>query len=217
VTYVERNAAPRADAPQSADPSECVDAVGTRARAREHGLAWRLVGASVFVLSFAIAPGVEGVLGGALGLLMLGVAWADARRFVVPDALSGGAFALGIIHAIVVSPDSAFEGALTALSRAALAAGLFLIVRTAYRGLRGREGLGLGDVKLAAAAGAWLSLPMLPMAIEIAAIAALAAYVLRQGNRRRLLRATGRIPFGTFLAPAIWLGWVLDTMLPTLN
>jgi leader peptidase (prepilin peptidase)/N-methyltransferase len=98
-----------------------------------------------------------------------------------------------------------------------LAAGLFFTVRAAYRVLRGREGLGLGDVKLAAAAGAWLSLLMLPMAIEIAALAALTAYVLRQGNRRRALRATGRIPYGTFLAPAIWLGWVLDTMLPTLN
>jgi leader peptidase (prepilin peptidase) / N-methyltransferase len=217
VTCVERDAAPHGCVPQSADPSQCADAAGTRGRNEGYSLGWRLVGASVFVLSFAIAPGVDGALGGALGLLMLGVAWADARRFVVPNALSGGAFALGIIHAIALSPDSGFEGALVALSRAALAAGLFLIVRAAYRRLRGREGLGLGDVKLAAAAGAWLSLPMLPMAIEIAAVAALAAYVLRQGSRRRVLRATGRVPFGTFLAPAIWFGWVLDTVLPTLN
>jgi leader peptidase (prepilin peptidase) / N-methyltransferase len=217
VTCVERDAAPRVPAPQSADRSECADSGGTRGRTGGYGLGWRVAGASALLLSFAIAPGVEGALGGALGLLMLGVACADARRFVVPDALSGGAFALGLVHAIVQSPDTGFERALMALSRAALAAGLFLIVRVAYRALRRREGLGLGDVKLAAAAGAWLSLPMLPMAIEIAAIAALTGYVLRQGNRRRVLRARGRIPFGTFLAPAIWFGWVLDTMLPTLN
>ena len=101
-----------------------------------------------------------------------------------------------------------------ALSRAAFAAGLFLLVRIAYRRFRGRDGLGLGDVKLAAAAGAWLSLPMLPVAIEIAAITALAAYVLRQRSRRRVLRAAGRVPFGAFLAPAIWFGWVLDTHAP---
>jgi leader peptidase (prepilin peptidase) / N-methyltransferase len=217
VTYAERDAAAHAGAPQLLDPSECADAARTRGRNAAFGLGWRLVGASVFVLSFAIAPGVEGALGGALGLLMLGVAWVDARRFVVPNALSGGAFALGIIHAIVSSPDTQLDGALMALLRAALAGGLFLIVRSAYRWLRGREGLGLGDVKLAAAGGAWLSLPMLPMAIEIAAVAALTAYVLRQGSRGRVLRATGRIPFGAFLAPAIWFGWVLDTMLPTLN
>jgi leader peptidase (prepilin peptidase)/N-methyltransferase len=92
-----------------------------------------------------------------------------------------------------------------------------LIVRLVYRGLRGREGLGLGDVKLAGAAGAWLSLPMLPVAIEIAAITALAAYALRQWKRARILRAAGRVPFGAFFAPAIWFGWVLNATLPFLN
>jgi leader peptidase (prepilin peptidase)/N-methyltransferase len=173
-----------------------------------------LLGAGMLVVSFAIAPGLEGALGGALGLFMMGIASADARRFIVPDTLSGGAFALGIAHGFVASADSGAEGALLALSRAALAAGLLMLVRLAYRHLRGREGLGLGDVKLAAAAGAWLSLPMLSIAIEIGAITALAAYVLRQRKRLRLLRAASRVPFGAFFAPAIWLGWVLESVLP---
>ena len=177
----------------------------------------RLAGAGVLLASFAVAPGVEGALGGALGLLMLGIAEVDARRFIVPNILSAGAFALGVIHAATSSPNSALEGALMALSRAALAAGLFLLVRIVYRRLRGRDGLGLGDVKLAGAAGAWLSLQMLPISIEIAAITALAAYVFRQRKRARVLRAAGRIAFGAFFAPAIWLGWMLDRMLPTLN
>ena len=104
-----------------------------------------------------------------------------------------------------------------ALSRAAFAAGLFLLVRVAYRRLRGRDGLGLGDVKLAGAAGAWLSLPMLPISLEIAAVAALAAYVFRQRKRARVLRAAGRVPFGAFFAPAIWLGWMMETMLAHLE
>jgi leader peptidase (prepilin peptidase) / N-methyltransferase len=37
--------------------------------------------------------------------------------------------------------------------RAAFAAGLLMLVRIGYRRLRGREGLGLGDVKLALAGG----------------------------------------------------------------
>jgi leader peptidase (prepilin peptidase)/N-methyltransferase len=131
--------------------------------------------------------------------------------------LSGAAFALGVIHAAATNSDSGVEAALMALSRAAFAAGLFLFVRIAYRRFRGRDGLGLGDVKLAGAAGAWLSLPMLPIAIELAAVTALAAYVFRQWKRARVLRAAGRIPFGAFFAPAIWLGWVIDTMLPTMN
>ena len=106
MTYVEREAHPPAPGSQAADPSECVGSQRTRARSGGYRLGWRLAGAGVFAVSFAIAPGVEGALGGALGLLMLGVAWADARRFVVPNALSAGAFALGMIHAIVQSPDS---------------------------------------------------------------------------------------------------------------
>ena len=215
MTTLQRAVIPHAP-PDSVDSLEREAAERRQAPRRGLRLGWRLAVAGVLLVSFAVAPGVEGALGGALGLLMLGIASVDARRFVVPNVLSAGGFALGLIHAAVVSPDSSFEGTLMALSRAAFAAGLFLLVRIAYRSLRGRDGLGLGDVKLAGAAGAWLSLPMLPISIEIAAVTALAAYVFRQRKRVRVLRAAGRIPFGAFFAPAIWLGWMLDTMLPTL-
>ena len=204
-------------ASNSVDASDVVPVQRRRAPRRAIRFGWALAGAGVLLISVAAAPGVDGALGGALGLLMLGIASSDARRFVVPDVLSAAAFALGVIYAAVASPNSWFEGALMALSRAALAAGLLLLIRIAYRRLRGRDGLGFGDVKLAGVAGAWLSLPMLPISLEIAAITALAAYVIRQNRRARVLRAAGRIPFGAFFAPAIWLGWILDTMLPYLN
>ena len=213
MTHVEGDVAPR----ETDVTLEHADARRTESRSRGLRFGWSLVGAGVLLVSFAVSPGVEGLLGGALGLLMLGVVAADARRFVIPNALSGGAFALGVVHAFAVSADPGFEGALTALSRAALAAGLLLFVRLAYQRLRGREGLGLGDVKLAGVAGIWLSLPMLPITIEIAAIAALAAYVFRQRKRMRVLRPAARVAFGAYFAPAIWLGWVADTMLPYLT
>jgi leader peptidase (prepilin peptidase) / N-methyltransferase len=216
VTILQRAAIPRG-ASDPVDSLERAAAQGRQARRRRVSLGWRLAGAGVLLVSFAVAPGVEGALGGGLGLIMLEVASVDARRFVVPDVLSAGAFALGVIHAAATSPDSSFEGALTALSRAALAGGILLLIRIAYRALRGRDGLGLGDVKLAGAAGAWLSLPTLSISIEIAAVTALAAYALRQRKRARVPRGRGRIPFGAFFAPAIWLGWMLNAMLPTLN
>jgi leader peptidase (prepilin peptidase) / N-methyltransferase len=216
VTTVERAVILHAP-PDPLDSLEHEAAERRQAPRRRLRVGWSLAGAGVLLISFTVAPGVEGALGGALGLVMLGIVSVDARRFVVPNVLSAGAFALGVIHGAVASPDSSFEGALTALSRAAFAAGLFLLLRIAYRHLRGRDGLGFGDVKLAGAAGAWLSLPMLPISIEIAAVTALAAYVLRQRKRSRILRAAGRVPFGAFFAPAIWLGWMLDTMIPILN
>jgi leader peptidase (prepilin peptidase)/N-methyltransferase len=89
----------------------------------------------------------------------------------------------------------------------------FQVLRAGYRRLRGREGLGLGDVKLAGVAGAWLDWTMMPVAVEIAALSALVAYLLRVWIRRRPLRAAGRLPFGLFLAPAIWLSWLLQEIL----
>jgi leader peptidase (prepilin peptidase)/N-methyltransferase len=77
---------------------------------------------------------------------------------------------------------------------------------------RGRQGLGLGDVKLAGVAGAWLDWLAMPIAVEIAALAALSVYVLRQLILGKPLSATNRIPFGVFFAPAIWGCWLLQTM-----
>jgi len=66
----------------------------------------------------------------------------------------------------------------------------------------------LGDVKLAGVAGAWLDWLTIPIAVEIAAVAALAAYVMRG----RSVDPMTRLPFGLFFAPGIWLGWLIDTM-----
>ena len=76
-----------------------------------------------------------------------------------------------------------------------------------YRRLRGRDGLGQGDAKLLAAAGAWLGAAALPQVILIAALAALAAALcLRLAGVR--LDARSALPFGPFLALAPWLLWL---------
>jgi leader peptidase (prepilin peptidase)/N-methyltransferase len=97
--------------------------------------------------------------------------------------------------------------------RGAAMALVFLCISTVYSRLRHREGLGLGDVKLAGVAGIWLGWSTLPIAFEIAALVALASYALRQRILRRTIRSTSRLPFGLFLAPAIWLCWLLETAL----
>ena len=86
-----------------------------------------------------------------------------------------------------------------------------LAIELIYRRLRGRAGLGLGDVKLAGVAGAWLSASLLPAAIELAALAALLAYAARQIRKRRQFRSGSRLPFAAFLAPSIWIVWLFET------
>jgi leader peptidase (prepilin peptidase) / N-methyltransferase len=97
--------------------------------------------------------------------------------------------------------------------RGAVLALLFLILQAGYRRLRGREGLGSGDVKLAGVAGIWLDWLTIPPVIEIATLAAIAFFVHGYfAGGGRALRLTSRLPFGLFLAPAIWLGWLLQTL-----
>jgi leader peptidase (prepilin peptidase)/N-methyltransferase len=87
------------------------------------------------------------------------------------------------------------------------------VLRIVYHRLRGRQGIGLGDVKLAGVAGVWLDWPIIPIAIEIAALAGLGTILVRHIWLHRPLSRTSRLPFGLFLAPAIWAGWLLERMM----
>jgi leader peptidase (prepilin peptidase)/N-methyltransferase len=88
-----------------------------------------------------------------------------------------------------------------------------LALMAGYRWWRGRDGLGLGDVKLAAVAGAWLGFVTLFAVVELAALAAIGSYVVAGAILRRPLKGTAFLPFGLFLAPAIWLGWLAEAVL----
>jgi leader peptidase (prepilin peptidase)/N-methyltransferase len=170
-----------------------------------------LLAVTAFAASTVVTPGSRGVLGGVLALLMLAVFLTDARFFVIPDLLSATAFAVGLLHAEVQSPDLAFEATAMAVLRGATLAMAFGGLRLGYRWWRGREGMGLGDVKLAAVAGVWLDWPTMPIAVEIAALSALAVYAFRQLVLRRPIDPTAKVPFGVFFAPAIWLGWLIES------
>jgi leader peptidase (prepilin peptidase)/N-methyltransferase len=69
-------------------------------------------------------------------------------------------------------------------------------------------GIGLGDAKLLAAAGAWLSWQALPGVVLIATILAVVFAVATSLWRRTPLAAAARVPFGPYLSVAIWLVWL---------
>jgi leader peptidase (prepilin peptidase) / N-methyltransferase len=168
--------------------------------------------AAVFV-SVVSAPGSIGILGAALALLTLAIAIIDWRRFVIPNELSGAGLGLALVHAAVQEPNAMLVAVAFAVLRGVILAAVFLLIRYTYRRLRGRDGIGLGDIKLAGVAGAWLDWSMLPTVVEIAACAALLVYLVRQFAGGRPLRATSRLPFGLFFAPATWICWLLETTL----
>jgi leader peptidase (prepilin peptidase) / N-methyltransferase len=176
-------------------------------------LLWIVASGVPIAASILLIPDIRGVFGGGLALLMVAIAAADAYAYVIPDGLTLLAVILGIVSAgTEPSYNVTQDVALAALRGAALALA-FLAVRVGYRRLRGREGLGLGDVKLAGVCGLWLDWSTIPIAVEIAALSALSVYLVRQFVLRRPVRATAKLPFGVFFAPAIWLAWLIEVTL----
>jgi leader peptidase (prepilin peptidase) / N-methyltransferase len=172
-----------------------------------------LAGAASIATSLIVQPNVLGVVGGGLAILMVAIAVIDARRFIIPNELTAAALALGFLNAAMQGSDPVPGLLASAALRGAVMAIALLSLRILYRRIRGYDGIGLGDVKLAGVAGVWLDWWVLPVAIEIAALAAIAVYAVRfLYGRRPSVGLKAKLPFGLFLAPAIWVGWLLDAL-----
>ena len=170
-----------------------------------------VVGALAVTVSLAAAHGVAGWLGAGLALVMLAIAVVDRQHFRIPNSLNAAGLALGLVHSVVLEQQDMAAALAGAVLRAAVLALAFFALRLIYARLRGRQGIGLGDVKLAAVAGSWLGWSIMPIAVEIAALSALSDYAVRRYALGRPLRSISRLPFGLYFAPAIWIGWLLQT------
>jgi leader peptidase (prepilin peptidase)/N-methyltransferase len=143
-----------------------------------------------------------------LGWTLLTLGWIDAERMILPDALTLPLVLAGLAAACWLDSDAIAGHAAGAV------AGYLLLrsVEILYRRLRGRDGLGEGDAKLFAAAGAWVGWWALGDVLLIAAVAALSV-AFANAARGRSLTAHSAIPFGPFLALAIWVVWLYGPVL----
>jgi leader peptidase (prepilin peptidase)/N-methyltransferase len=138
-----------------------------------------------------------------LGWTLLTLAWIDWANFLLPDVLTLPLLLAGLVLTMAWDPDALTDHCLAAtlayLSFRALALG--------YRRLRGRDGLGGGDAKLIAGAGAWCGLAALPLVVLGSALLGLLA-ALGLALAGRSVTSTTRIPFGPCIALAFWLVWI---------
>lgn len=160
----------------------------------------RIAVGALLVAASALAFAPEQIWSGcALGWTLLILSLIDWQDGILPDLLTLPLAAVGVLASGLDWTDAA----LGALVGAALLAVPALI----YRHFRGRDGLGWGDVKLAAASGAWLGWPAMPSMILVAALVGIAAVLLRRWWRKTSAGET--IPFGPALAAATWLLWLM--------
>lgn len=145
----------------------------------------------------------------ALGWALIVLAVVDVIDFRLPDVLTLPLVAVGLALSLVL-PD---HDPVAHLAGAAIGWGLFAGVAWAYRRWRGRDGLGLGDAKLMAAAGAWVGWMALPSVLLLGCVLALAWVALRVISRGRAAAAE-RIAFGAPLCLAFWIVWLHGSIWP---
>jgi leader peptidase (prepilin peptidase) / N-methyltransferase len=155
--------------------------------------------------------------------LLVALFWTDLEERILPDELTLGGAAAGVVLAIFVAVPSAMGGLLLrtaggvwqSLASAGAGAGVLVtpvwIVGAVYGWVRKREVLGWGDLKLLLLLGVFLGLERGLFALLIGAVSGAViggGYILL--TRREA--ATYELPFGTFLcaggmvAPLV-MGW----------
>lgn len=142
----------------------------------------------------------------ALCALTAAIAVHDLASMLIPDRYTTGIFVVGL--ACWWWLEAGDQAAL--LWRVGQGGGLLLLLwlfDAAYRRLRGRDGLGFGDIKLIGASAVLVGVSGVGIQILLASVAAFIFTVMRAIRLRRPLRAAARIPFGTFLAPALAIVW----------
>lgn len=131
-------------------------------------------------------------------LLTLALSWHDWRTGLLPDKLTCPLLWSGVLYHLCLYPawlSLSLWGAIGGY-------GTFAVIYWGYRGVRHREGLGYGDVKLLAALGAWHGWRALPELILTASSLALLFIGLSALYQRKWQAIKNPLPFGPFLAAA---------------
>lgn len=173
------------------------------------GVAWLAAG-----IAFGLRP--QALVAVALFYLLLVLACIDLDVMRLPNVLVAIVAAIGLAAAVVSQMTGVPLAPLTPLAAAgplsqplvfALAGvlvggGFVALVNGAYSGVRRRRGFGMGDVKLAAAAGLYLG-PYVLLALMFGSLLAVVGGIALTAGRGEGPVTQRRFPFGPFLAGGI--------------
>jgi len=153
-------------------------------------LLWRVTGPTWAYLPLAL-----------WGFLLVALFWIDLDYQLLPDVLTFPGTLLGIAAALTLP-----AGGWHAILGMALGSGLLGLLAWGYERIRKVEGMGGGDIKLAAMFGAVLGWQLTLLTLALAALAGTLWGALLIARHR----GTGMtaLPFGTLLAPAAMIAFL---------
>lgn len=181
-----------------------------RGRCRHCGAALGLFYPGIELLAVAVVLWAAAALPGSqiwpaclLGWWLVALGWIDAKEMILPDVLTLPLIVAGLGMTGFIAPDRMASH----IAGAGAGFAVIALIGFVYRRIRGRDGIGPGDAKLAAAAGAWVGWTGLPGVILIAALSGIvAALVSARLSGGRPLAA--KLPFGPYLGLGTWIVWV---------
>jgi leader peptidase (prepilin peptidase)/N-methyltransferase len=195
--------------------------LGGKARCCGAAIPWRYPLVELLMTVFCVvAVAQHGVSAAAVkqavfhGILLV-LFFSDLAQMLLPDEFTlGGALAglalawwvpapLGLADFTMIRIEPRWKSVINASGAGAVFGGFFWLVSEVYYRLRGRDGLGLGDVKMMLMLGAFLGLYQTAVTIFFAsvlgAVVGIAVIAIQRSDYR-----TTEIPFGCFLAAAAW-------------
>ena len=140
----------------------------------------------------------------------------DAETFLLPNAFTLPGIVLGLLQSLLPGgglaaalhlataapfPTPELPAWVSSSLGACLGFGCLLVIRLLYGFVRKREGMGFGDLKLAALLGVWLGVAGVALTLVLAVLlAALAGLLLLPFFRKH--EEPARLPLGSFLCAA---------------
>ena len=196
-----------------------------KARCRHCGvrIPWRypvvelLTGLLFFVIVFALGPGLLAVKLCLFCALMVGMMFTDLEELILPDEFTLGGTVAGLVlawfvpvndivaHAVLFRYakiwDPRWFSLAESVAGAAIPALLLWLGAYLFEKFRGKEGMGLGDVKMMAMMGSFFGLSAALLILILGALAgSLIGYTYIKLTKRD--PDSYQLPFGTFLAAA---------------
>lgn len=141
------------------------------------------------------------------GCVLVALALIDDQTKLLPDILTLPMIWLGLL--IQLLPETRTVGLEWALIGAVAGYLPLWLLAHAYKLLRGRDGLGMGDLKLLAAMGAWSGPAVLPMVVIVASLLAIGAFLFGKLLKRDAAGLHDERPFGPWIVLAYGIVLVL--------
>jgi leader peptidase (prepilin peptidase) / N-methyltransferase len=190
--------------------------LGGRCRACRAPISWRYplvealaVAAGALVL-WQLGPAWDGLRAFVFLLALIAITFTDLEHHIIPDWITLPGILVGLAFQLYPSPRAVIDGLLGCL----LGGGIFYLIAWLSPKVFGKEGMGGGDIKLAAMMGAFLGWKVVLLAIYVAVLVGGVGGALLL--LLRLKRLGQHLAFGPFLAlggvvAALWgrpfLGW----------